>query len=98
MISRFFQSHLKIVHFQLVIGSENEGKNYQVGQNDVYTISFSFDNINGADPLMTLMSDSKYISLILAFIGFQWLHMAASNYQSVLHKINAYPNATNIAE
>ena len=75
-----------------------KGKNYQVGQNDVYTISFSFDNINGADPLMTLMFDSKYISLVLAFIGFQWLHMAASNYQSVLHKINAYPNATNIAE
>ena len=98
MIPRFFQSHLKIVHFQIVISSENEGKNYQVGQNDVYTISFSFDNINGADPLMTLMSDSKYISLVLAFIGFQWLHMAASNYQSVLHKINAYPNATNIAE
>ena len=75
-----------------------KGKNYQVGQTDVYTISFSFDNINGADPLMTLMSDSKYISLVLAFVGFQWLHMAASNYQSVLHKINAYPNATNIAE
>ena len=75
-----------------------KGKNYQVGQNDVYTISFSFDNINGADPLMTLMSDSKYISLVLAFIGFQWLHMAASNYQFVLHKLKAYPNATNIAE
>ena len=75
-----------------------KGKNYQVGQNDVYTISFSFDNINGTDPLMTLMSDSKYISLVLAFNGFQWLHMAASNYQSVLHKINAYPNTTNIAE
>ena len=73
-------------------------KTYQVGQNDVYTISFSFDNINGADPLMTLMSDSKYISLILAFIGFQWLHMAASNFQSVLHEINAFANATNIAE
>ncbi len=75
-----------------------KGKNYQVGQNDVYTISFSFNNINGTHCLMTLMSDSKYISLVLAFIGFQWLHMAASNYQSVLHKINAYLNATNIAE
>ena len=60
-----------------------KGKNYQVGQNYVYTILFYFDNINDADPLMTLMSDSKYISLVLAFIGFQLLHITASNCQSV---------------
>ena len=66
-----------------MISSENEGQNYQVGQNDVYTISFSFNNINGLHPLMTLMSDFKYISLVLAFIEFQWLYIAASNHQSV---------------
>ena len=60
-----------------------KAKNYQVEQNDAYTISFSFKTINGPHPLMTLMSDSKYISLVLASIDFQWLHMAASNYPSV---------------
>ena len=36
--------------------------------------------------LTTLMA----LTLVLAIIGFHWLHMAASNYQSVLHKINPY--------
>ena len=58
-------------------------KNDQVARNDVYTILLPFNNINGAHPLMALMSDSKDISRVLAIIGFQWLHMAASNYQSV---------------
>ena len=60
-----------------------KGKNYQVEQNDAYTISVSFNNINGPQSLMTLMSDSKYISFKLALNEFQWLHMAASNYQSM---------------
>ena len=58
-------------------------KNDQVARNDAYAISFYFNNIYGAHPSMTLISDFKDISLVLAFIGFQWLHMAASNYQSV---------------
>ena len=48
--------------------------------------------------LMLSMSDSTDISLVLAFIGFQWLHLGASYYQLCLHKINAYPNATHVAE
>lgn len=32
---------------------------------------------------MLSMSDPTDISIVLAFIGFQWLYMAASNYQSM---------------
>ena len=38
---------------------------------------------NGAHLSILLMSDPTDISIVLAFIGFQWLHMAASNYQSM---------------
>ena len=58
-------------------------KNDQVARNDAFTILFYLDNINGAHPLNTLISDSQGISLVLAFIGFQLLHMTASNCQSV---------------
>ena len=44
-----------------------KGKNYQVGQNDVYTISFSFDNINGADPLMTLFNDNDILNISVSY-------------------------------
>ena len=48
-----------------------------------YTTLNAFKDINGAHLLMLSMSDPTDISLVLAFIEFQWLHMAASNYQSM---------------
>ena len=69
-------------------------KNDQVACKDACPILSYFNNINSAHPLMTLISDSKNISLVLAFIRFQWLHMAASN----LHKVNTYRKATHLFE
>ena len=66
-----------------MISSENEWKYDEVAQDVAYTTLLAFNDINGAHLLMLSMSDSTDISLVLAFIGFQWLHMAASNYQFV---------------
>ena len=50
----------------------------------------AFNKIDGAYLLMLSRSDSTDISLVLALIGFEWLHMAGSNYQSILyHKIQS---------
>ena len=39
---------------------------------------------------MLSMSDPIDISLVLAVIGFQWLHIAASNYQSMFMYVCMY--------
>ena len=58
-------------------------KNNEVAQNVAYNTVLAFNDIDGAHLLMLSKSDSTYISLELAFIRFQWMHMAASNYQSM---------------
>ena len=49
----------------------------------MHLLFYIISNTNGAHPLMALMSDSKDISPSLTFIRYQWLYMAASNYQSL---------------
>ena len=66
-----------------MISSENEWKYDEVAQDVAYTTLLAFNDINGAHILMLSMSDSTHIILALAFIRFQRLHMAVSNYQSM---------------
>ena len=45
----------------------------------LHTSLNAFNDINTAHLLMLSMSDPTDIRIVLAFLGFQWLNMAASN-------------------
>ena len=52
--------------------SENLWK-YDQALNDAYITFLAFNDINGAYPSITFMSDAKDTSLLLAFNGCTWL-------------------------